>query len=574
MPVQTSYSAEHLPGFEGQRADFGLMNNFTRACELAAGISFGRAVIRGTADDQATLPSASGQDFLGFTNQTTAGQADGDDEHLYEQYKSMNIMDIGPIYLFTETAVVPGDKVFYRHTASGGNTVIGRVRKDADSNTADEVKGATFETTTGAGELALVWLRGNERVDQLFESITAVAAGALSLVTLVSQFDTTLGAATSSLADGVEGQTKILEMIVNGGDMVVTPANLFNGTTLTFNNVGDTATLLFMNGAWHVIAITGVEGVDGPFIDPTVETITAVGPTAISLLTSTTLFDTTLGAATATLADGQVGQVKRLKMTVDGGDMVVTPVNIHDATTLTFTRVGDYVDLIFHGTTWYVIGLGGVQGVGLDSIQIWETNELITAVGPTAIDLTVNTSSFDTTLGAATSTLADGEEGQIKILRMDVDGGDMVVTPANLAGGTTLTFNRIGQIVILQFLDSEWTVLYQRGGVWGTDLDLIEVNPTSLETITLNGATALSLATAISVFDTTTGAQTGTLADGVEGQSKILKMTVDGGTDMVVTPANFADGANLTFADVLDMCELRFYGGTWNLIANSGVAIA
>ena len=234
-----TYSTNHAAGFEGQRADFGLMNNFSKAVELAAGIAFGRAVVRGTADNQALLPTATGQDFLGFTNQTTAGQADGSDEHLYQQYSDANIMDIGPMYLYTEQSVVPGDKVFYRHTAKGGNTVIGRVRKDSDVNTADKVQGATFEQTASAGSLVLVWLRGNERVDQLFEPITAIAAGALSLVTLVSQFDTTLGAATSSLADGVEGQTKILEMIVNGGDMVVTPANLFNGTTLTFNNVGD-----------------------------------------------------------------------------------------------------------------------------------------------------------------------------------------------------------------------------------------------------------------------------------------------------------------------------------------------
>lgn len=463
MPVQTTYSSEHTAGFEGQRADFGLTNNFTKACELAAGINFGRAVVRGTADDQATLPTATGQDFIGFTNQTTAGQANSSDVHLYQQYQSMNIMDFGPVYLYTETSVVPGDKVFYRHTAKGGNTVIGRVRNDADVNTADEVKYATFESTASAGSLALVWLRGNERIDQLFETITATS-GALSLDTLVSQFDTTLGASTSTLADGIEGQTKILEMIVDGGDMVVTPANLFNGTTLTFKDVGDSVTLQFIDGDWHVIASSGIAGIDGPFVDPTSETITAVGPTAISLATSTTLFDTTLGAATSTLADGQIGQVKRLIMTVDGGDMVVTPANLADGTTLTFKRVGDTCTLIFLGSSWHMISVEGVQGLTNSVIEIVNPSlETITAAGAGAVSVSTNVTLIDSTLGVQALTLADGELGQKKIIKMIADGGDSVVTPSNLFDGTTLTFDDVNDSCELIFLGSNWYIVSING---------------------------------------------------------------------------------------------------------------
>ena len=259
MPVQTAYTSEHEPGFEGQRGDFGLMNNFSKACELADGIAFGRAVVRGTVDEQANLPTESGQDLLGFTNHTTAGQADGSDEHLYRQNSPMNIMDIGPVYLFAEQAVVPGDKVFFRHTASGGNTVIGRVRKDADSNTCDEVQNATFEATAGAGDLVLVWLRGNESEIQLSETITALGASVISLLTKISFFDTTLGAQTGTLADGEEGQKKILKMTVDGAtDMVVTPANFSDGTTLTFADVNDSCELIFANGSWSLISNNGV----------------------------------------------------------------------------------------------------------------------------------------------------------------------------------------------------------------------------------------------------------------------------------------------------------------------------
>ena len=679
MPVQgsTDYLAQHVAGYEGQRADFGLQNTFSKACELAAGINFGRAVVRGTADDQALLPTATGQDFVGVTIETTAWAENGSDEHLYEQYREMNIMDIGPLWVITEQSVVPGDPVFFRHTAKGANIVVGRFRKDADVNTADEIQGATFESTSGAGAIALIWLRGNASSLQVYEVTTAVAAGALSLVTRVSQFNTTLGAATATLADGEEGQLKILEMIVNGGAMIVTPANLFNGTTITFNNVGDAAALLFINGAWHVVSQIGVEGVSGPFVDPTVETITAVGPTAVSLLTSTTLFDTTLGAATATLADGQNGQVKRLKMTVDGGDMVLTPANLADGATLTFSRVGDECVLQFFGTEWEVMSYNGVQGIGnaaiqirptvetvtvaganvfsvatdltlidttlgaatgtladgeigqikeiymiadggdmvltpasladgvtltfnrvgsaatlkftgtewhalsskgvqgldIDAVEIKETTETITAVGPTAISLVTDTTLFDTTLGAATATLADGEVGQIKTLKMTVDGGAMVVTPANLTDGTTLTFNRVGQWITLQFLGAAWSAI-SNNGVLGLGVDVIEIINPSLETVTFSGATALSLVVNTHFFDTTTGAQTGTLADGEEGQKKFLKMTVDGVADMVITPTHFANGTTITFDDVGDSIELLFLGGTWHTLSTPTATVA
>lgn len=466
MPITTDYSLFHDPGFEGQRVDLQLTNVFTKSCELAAGINEGRAVVQGTADGQATLPSATGQELLGFTNLTSAGQATGTDVHLYQQYKSMNVTNVGPMWLFTENSVTPGDKVYFRHTALGGNTVIGRVRSDADTNTCDQIEGATFRTTTAAGEMAIVWLGGLKSNLQTFESITAIAAGALSLVTDVSQFDTTLGAATSTLADGTEGQIKYLEMIVDGGDMVVTPANLFNGTTLTFDDVGDLITLIFVNTDWHVISNS--IGAIGPFIDPTVDTHVALAG-AISILTSTTLIDTTAGATTATLADGQIGQIKRLKMITDGGALIVTP--------------------------------------------------------------------------------------------------------ANLTGGTTLTFNRVGQVIVLQFHGTEWLVISNEGVV-GLDLDLIVIDPATVQTITVNGAEATSLVTYSTFFDTTLGAQTSTIADGEEGQKKFLKMTIDGGTDMVVTPANFFDGATMTFADILDSCELMFISGAWTVISNTGMVIA
>jgi hypothetical protein len=80
------------------------------------------------------------------------------------------------------------------------------------------------------------------------------ALGAVSLATKVSVISTT-GAATGTLGDGTPGAEKILIMAVDGGDFVLTPANLFSTpTTITFDTIGDAAHLVFVNGNWMVIS--------------------------------------------------------------------------------------------------------------------------------------------------------------------------------------------------------------------------------------------------------------------------------------------------------------------------------
>lgn len=76
------------------------------------------------------------------------------------------------------------------------------------------------------------------------------ALGALSLSHCCHIIVTT-GAATGTLADGTQaGQLKHIVLKTDGGDYVLTPANYANGTTLTFDDAGDSATLLWDGAAW------------------------------------------------------------------------------------------------------------------------------------------------------------------------------------------------------------------------------------------------------------------------------------------------------------------------------------
>lgn len=76
----------------------------------------------------------------------------------------------------------------------------------------------------------------------------------------------------------------------------------------------------------------------------------------------------------------------------------------------------------------------------------------------------INVTSFYTawtTTGADAATLADGTAiGQLKKIQLIVDGGsDGTLTPSNLNGGTTITFDDAGEYCLLMWDGTGWTVL-------------------------------------------------------------------------------------------------------------------
>lgn len=81
-----------------------------------------------------------------------------------------------------------------------------------------------------------------------------------------------------------------------------------------------------------------------------------------------------------------------------------------------------------------------------------------------AVNLKVVSSYFSTT-GAWTATMSNGSLGQIKVLMMLADGGNMVITVANAAwgGSGTLTFDTVGDACTLQFMANKWFVIGNNG---------------------------------------------------------------------------------------------------------------
>tara|TARA_B100001123_G_scaffold401694_1_gene488686 strand:+ start:221 stop:718 length:498 start_codon:yes stop_codon:yes gene_type:complete len=86
-----------------------------------------------------------------------------------------------------------------------------------------------------------------------------------------------------------------------------------------------------------------------------------------------------------------------------------------------------------------------------------------------AIPLTKHASLF-VTAAAETSTLAAGSEGQVKVLALKTDGGDMVTTVTNAgwksSGTGTITFDTIGDSCTLQYIDSKWFCIGNNGAAF------------------------------------------------------------------------------------------------------------
>jgi hypothetical protein len=80
------------------------------------------------------------------------------------------------------------------------------------------------------------------------------------------------------------------------------------------------------------------------------------GAGAVNVASYLTAWTTTGAAQAGTLANGTfVGQRKKIQLVVDGGDGVLTPTSMAGGTTITFSNVGDFVELRWNGAAWDVI---------------------------------------------------------------------------------------------------------------------------------------------------------------------------------------------------------------------------
>lgn len=132
----------------------------------------------------------------------------------------------------------------------------------------------------------------------------------------------------------------------------------------------------------------------------------------------------------------------------------------------------------------YAAGINSVTGVGEGtawesfSDQISKDNTKLTAFrvglggtpqalsGAGAVNVTTLCTKLTTTGASQALTLADGTNGQLKVIIHDVDGGSAVLTPTTKTGFTTITFTAVGESATLMFVTTRgWIIVALNGAV-------------------------------------------------------------------------------------------------------------
>ena len=112
----------------------------------------------------------------------------------------------------------------------------------------------TLRNTKGSA-LTYAEMDANFTHVDLYKSVENVTGGgALSTSTVVS-FISTTGTESYSLADGVEGQEKIIIMKADGGNATVTPTNLVGFTSVRLTGVNNSFHLIYGSTGWNIIAL-------------------------------------------------------------------------------------------------------------------------------------------------------------------------------------------------------------------------------------------------------------------------------------------------------------------------------
>ena len=97
-----------------------------------------------------------------------------------------------------------------------------------------------------------------------------------------------------------------------------------------------------------------------------------------------------------------------------------------------------------------------------------QASEAITADASSQVaNITSAVTEVDATSAVGNLSLADGAEGQIKtFINVSTSGtNNIVITPTNLRGGTTITINAEGETVTCMFKNAKWNVIAGHGFV-------------------------------------------------------------------------------------------------------------
>ena len=110
----------------------------------------------------------------------------------------------------------------------------------------------TINSTTGA-----VTTNASFGTDVILGTQSLSGAGAVDITNAYTNLTTTGAAQALTLADGTLGEIKVIAHAVDGGSAVLTPTTKIGFSTITFTNVGESATLVYTAAGWAIVALNG-----------------------------------------------------------------------------------------------------------------------------------------------------------------------------------------------------------------------------------------------------------------------------------------------------------------------------
>jgi hypothetical protein len=187
-----------------------------------------------------------------------------------------------------------------------------------------------------------------------------------------------------------------------------------------------------------------------------------------TLFTNTILVSPILG----TPQSGSLGNCTNLPiiagttgtLSVARGGTGITSFGTGVATALGQTVTGSGGIALATSPTFVTPTLGVATATSVATGPVFGTVQSLSGAG--AVNITTLTTAFTSTATGNALTLANGAAGQLKMIVYvaEAAGGDTgVLTPTNLGGFTTITFNAVGDSCLLQFIGTDWWAISVRG---------------------------------------------------------------------------------------------------------------
>lgn len=282
--------------------------------------SGGLFVCRDAADDKCKAPtSASEVQDTGFgfvVFDAASAPADGATAD-YDAGQTVPVMSWGRMWVQSEEAMAIGDAVYVRYSANGGNTVLGKIRNDADTSHCALLSGARVIQASTSTNPALISLEGMAKQIDVAAVAAEVAALQLGQVNVpLGEFRLTAGTPLIA-AEGDDTATpeyvnKTSAMVMQWQDNA-TPTAAWASVPLP-QDLDDTAAIEI-----HVLASkSGTTSTSG---DVTTFTIAAYFQTVGALYDA----DTDHGGATGAVTAGTAKAVREVSLSIAENAVPASP---------------------------------------------------------------------------------------------------------------------------------------------------------------------------------------------------------------------------------------------------------